>query len=126
MQKRILRFITHANWILFLFASMLGLIIFPPDFARGIIFGGLIVTTNFLLLSKAIKKALRPPHIFSYKVVVAKYYVRFVISGIIIFMLIAGQYVDPRGLLVGLSIVVGSIILATMCEVKKLIFKESF
>lgn len=124
IQRHLLKFVIRTNWILLCFASLLGLVISPPDFARGIIFGGLIVTLNFLLLSKTLQKALTPPYISSYKVVLAKYYVRFVISGFIIFVLIAGRFVDPLGLIIGLSIVVASIILATMCEVKKLIVKE--
>ena len=97
----------------------------PPDFARGIIFGGLIVTINFHLLYRTLKKALRPSRLSSYRVVLAKYYIRFLISGLIIFVLISGHYVDPLGLFIGLSIVVASIILATMCELTKQIFKEA-
>jgi len=48
--------------------------------------------------------------------------VRFLISGFIIFVLIAGGFVDPLGLVAGLSVVVVSIILATMREVKKILF----
>ncbi len=104
--------------------SLLGLMLAPPDFTRGIIFGGLIVTINFHLLFRTLKKGLTPPNISSHNVILAKYYVRFIISGFIIFVLIAGRLVDPRGLVTGLSVVVVSIILATICEVKKLIVKE--
>jgi hypothetical protein len=58
-------------------------------------------------------------------VVLAKYYLRFLISGFIIFLLIAGRIVHPVGLIFGLSVVVFSIILATIIEVKKLLFKEA-
>jgi hypothetical protein len=54
-----------------------------------------------------------------------KYYIRFIISGVIIFFLIREQVVNPIGLFVGLSVVVGSICLATMVELKNLIFKEA-
>jgi hypothetical protein len=39
--------------------------------------------------------------------------------------LIAGRIVHPVGLIFGLSVVVFSIILATIIEVKKLLFKEA-
>jgi hypothetical protein len=39
--------------------------------------------------------------------------------------LIAGKVVNPIGLVLGLSVVVFSIMLATMCEVKNLIGKEA-
>jgi hypothetical protein len=113
------------NWVFFLVASLAGFYIAAPEFGRGIVFGGLIVTVNFHLLSRTLKKALRPPHLSSHHVVLAKYYIRFILSGIIIFVLISRHYVDPLGLVLGLSIVVASIIFATLCEIKKLIFKEA-
>ena len=125
IQQRILKFVIRTNWILFSVTSIIGLVLSPPDFAGGIVFGGLIVTINFHLLYRTLKKAFRPSHLVSHNVVLAKYYVRFIISGIIIFVLISGHYVDPLGLFIGLSIVVVSIMLATMSELTKLIFKEA-
>ena len=87
--------------------------------------GGLLVTINFHLLARTLKKALTPPYISSHTIVLAKYYLRFFISGIIIFVIIIKQLVDPLGLIIGLSIVVASIMLATLIEVKKLIFREA-
>jgi hypothetical protein len=125
IQKRILTFIVRANWILFLVASILGFVLMPADFARGVLFGGLLVTVNFHLLAGTLRKALTPPHLSSHNVVIAKYYLRFLSSGFIIFVLIAGNYVNPVGLVIGLSVVVCSIMLATMREITKLIFKEA-
>ncbi|UCD33274.1 MAG: ATP synthase subunit I [Desulfobacterales bacterium] len=125
IQQRLLKFVIRTNWILFSVASIIGLVVSPPDFASGIVFGGLIVTLNFHLLYRTLKKAFRPSHLVSHNVVLAKYYIRFIISGFIIFVLISGHYVDPLGLFIGLSIVVVSIILATMSELTKLIFKEA-
>ncbi|MEJ2166938.1 MAG: ATP synthase subunit I [Desulfobacterales bacterium] len=125
IQKRILTFVTRSNWILFAVISMVGFLLLPADFARGMLFGGLLVTINFHLLAKTLKRALTPPHLSSHNIVIAKYYLRFIGSGFIIFILIAGNYVDPLGLIIGLSVVVISIMLATMYEIAKLIFKEA-
>jgi len=125
IQQRIIRFVTRSNWILFGVASIFGFALFTRDVALGILFGGLLVTINFHLLAKTLKKALTPPHLASHNVVLAKYYLRFLISGFVIFLLIAGNIVHPVGLVIGLSIVVFSIILATICEVKKFFFKEA-
>jgi len=125
IQQRIIKFVTRSNWILFGVASILGFAFLSRAMALGILFGGLLVTINFHLLAKTLKKALTPPHLASHNLVLAKYYLRFLISGFIIFLLIAGHIVHPVGLVVGLSIVVFSIILATACEVKKFIFKEA-
>ena len=124
-QQRILYFITRANWVLFLGASIVGLLTAAPDFARGIFLGGLLVTVNFHLLYRTLKKALTPPHLASHHVILVKYYIRFIASGLIIFVLIAGHFVHPLGLVIGLSVVVTSIILSALRELKKLIFKEA-
>ena len=125
IQQRILIFITRTNWILFAAASIIGFILLPANYARGVLFGGLLVTVNFHLLARTLKKALTPPHLSSHHVVIAKYYLRFIGSGFIIFVLIAGHFVHPVGLIIGLSVVVFSIILATLREFTILIFKEA-
>ena len=125
IQQRILKFVTRTNWILFSVASIVGLIISPPHFAMGIIFGGLIVTINFHLLYRTPKNGPTPPPPSSPRGHLPKYYVRFIVSALIIFVLISRHYVHPVGLFIGLSVVVVSIMLATMCEFKKLFFKEA-
>jgi len=125
IQKRLFRFVTRSNWILFALATVLGFAVLPADFARGIFFGGLLVTVNFHLLARTLKKALTPPHLSSHNVVLVKYYIRFMLSAVIIFILIKGNFVHPVGLVLGLSVVVASIMAAAACEVKNLIFKEA-
>jgi ATP synthase I chain len=115
----------RSNWIIFCFISLLGLSLSSPGVAKGIVCGGLIVTLNFHLMYRTLKKALSPSHLSSYAAVMAKSYVRFLASGIIIFFLISGHYVHPLGLSIGLSIVVASIMAATLCEIKRMIFKEA-
>jgi hypothetical protein len=125
IQKRILTFITRANWVLFAAASLAGAWLASPRFALGIAAGGLIVTINFHLLARTLRRALTPPHLSSHNVVIAKYYLRFAASGFVIFLLVSQHMVNPLGLFIGLSVVVASILLATLLEVKKLIFKEA-
>jgi len=125
IEQRLIKFITITNWILFSIVSIAGFLFTTPNFAKGIIFGGLIVTINFHMLYRTLKKAFRPPHLASHNVILGKYYLRFIVSGFIIFVLISKHYVNPIGLFIGLSIVVASIMLATICEVKKLFFKEA-
>jgi ATP synthase I subunit len=111
--------------VLFAIVSTIGGILSPPDFAMGILFGGLIVTINFHLLYRTLKKSFASPHLSSPNTVLAKYYLRFIASGIILFVLISGHYVNPLGLFIGLSVVVASITLATLFEVKKILCKEA-
>ena len=125
IQSRLYKFVNLTNWILFSFASLIGLFLMPSDFAMGIICGGMIVTINFHLLYRTLKKAFRPPHLASTSVILVKYYIRFIVSGLVIFVLISEHFVDPLGLFVGLSVVVASITLATVRELTKYIFKEA-
>jgi len=125
IQQRLLTFIVRSNWILLLLAAATGHFTSSSDITLGIIAGGLIVTINFHLLYRTLKKSLTPPHLASPNVVLVKYYIRFIISGLIILFLIAGGYVNPLGLFIGLSVVVASIMLATLYEVKNNIFKEA-
>lgn len=125
IQKRILNFVTRANWVLFGIMSIIGIFLPSREFALGLICGGLIVTLNFHMLSRTLKNALTPPYLSSHHAVIAKYYIRFLISGVIIFFLIANHYVNPVGLIIGLSMVVTSIVLATLIEIKKMFSKEA-
>jgi hypothetical protein len=125
IQQRLLKFITIANWGILFAAAMIAMLASSADFARGVIFGGLIVTVNFHLLYRTLQKAFRPQQLVSHNVVLAKYYVRFIASGVIILILIAKHYVNPIGLFIGLSVVVVSITLATLIELKNLFFKEA-
>jgi hypothetical protein len=124
-QQRIIRFVTYANWILLGAVAIIGFFGFSAKVGLGIVAGGLIVSINFHLLSKTLKKALSPPAIASINSVLFKYYIRFIITAIIIYILMTTQRVDPIGLIVGLSIVVASMVFATLNELRQLITKEA-
>jgi hypothetical protein len=102
-----------------------GFVLAPWRFALGILAGGLIVSINFQLLYRSLKQALTPPHLTDVRVVLGKYYLRFLVSAVIIFVLIADHYVNPLGLIIGLSVVVASIFITTLNEIRKIIFKEA-
>jgi hypothetical protein len=125
IERRLLRFITWTNWILFCAVTTSGFILASGPFAWGILAGGLIVTINFHLLYRSLKRTLNPPHTANTTAVLGKYYIRFLASAVIIFILIADHYVNPLGLIIGLSVVVTSIFIATFNEIRKIIFKEA-
>ncbi|MGD9364784.1 MAG: ATP synthase subunit I [Desulfobacteraceae bacterium] len=124
-QQRILNFVSRSNWLLLIIASAIGFNQFSFQVGLGVAAGGLIVTINFHLLAKTLKKALTPPHIASVKGVIIKYYLRFTFTAIIIYMLMLSKHVDPMGLIAGLSVVVASMMFATLNEVRQLITKEA-
>ena len=125
IQQRLLTFIVRSNWVLFLIAVTVGHLTASPDVTLGIVAGGLIVTINFHLLYRTLKNSLTPPYLASPNVFLAKYYIRFIISGLIILLLIANGYVNPLGLFIGLSVVVASMFLAALYAFKINMFKEA-
>ncbi|MBW1993409.1 MAG: ATP synthase subunit I, partial [Deltaproteobacteria bacterium] len=87
IQRRLLKFVIYSNWVLFIVTAGVGLVYAPAEVTKGIICGGLIVILNFHLMYRTLRKSFVPPHVSSLAVVLAKSYVRFVISGIILFFL---------------------------------------
>lgn len=126
IQQRILIFVTRTSWILFAAATIAAWLLAEPDFARGITFGGLLVTINFHLLHRTLKKSLNPPYRVTMSIPIIKFYIRFFISGVIIFLLLVLHLVHPIGLVLGLSVVVASIFLATILEAKKMLLEEKY
>ncbi len=87
--------------------------------------GGLIVLINFHLLYRILKKAFIPDRLASPKVVIIKYYLRLLGTGVLLYFLIAKRMVDPLGLVVGLSVVVINLTLVGCNEMRKILFKEA-
>jgi hypothetical protein len=125
IQQRLLKFIARANLIMLALFSGAALMASSMEFAAGVIVGGLIVSINFHLLYRTLRRSFTPPKTASVKAILFKYYIRFTISGLIIFFLISRKVVDPLGLCIGLSVVVASIFLGTIFEAKKLICEEA-
>jgi len=124
-EDRIYAFVKKANPII-LGAAALGAWTFTsPKFFLGVLLGGLIVTVNFALLFRTLKTALAPGSTSGYGPVLAKYYLRFMASAIIISVLMATRVVHPIGLIVGLSVVVASILAALVNELKFHSVKEA-
>ncbi|MFO7753552.1 MAG: ATP synthase subunit I [Desulfobacteraceae bacterium] len=128
--KRIIDFVTASNWFLFVVVTLFSFINTPFRFACGFMLGAFIVTVNFHFLKTTLKKTFNPSRvIYDGRMiltgVLVKYYIRFIVSGLVIFLLISKDIVNPLGLLAGLSVVVASMFSATIIELTKLIFREA-
>lgn len=128
--QKIVVFVTRSNWILVFSTSLVSLMAAPAEVSLGVLSGGLIVAINFQLLKKTVIHSFRPEVVAEkgrslLGNILVKYYIRFVISAGIIFLLISNHIVHPLGLLAGLSVVVASMFLATMRELTRLFFKEA-
>lgn len=119
-QERLVLFVSRGNWVVLALFCLFALWLGDPAFFRGVFFGGLIVALNFHLLARTLKKALKPPHLAAVHSIIAKYYLRFILSGIVIFILILGRFVSPLGLVLGLSVVVVTLFCATIVALIKI------
>lgn len=109
LQKRI----EIANWIFLAVLLIPALIFAPLKFALGVLTGGFISIVNYHWLGRSLHNAFQNMgDQGSIKMpVMLKYYLRLIVTGIVLFLLITGNAVDVIGLIIGLSVVVISIII---------------
>lgn len=110
--ERLSKALRIQNWITLLILGGASFLFMSHTFTLGVILGGFIIISNFNLLQRTIRKAFSPQGVMQTNKIalIAKYYFRLAIMGIILYILITKGWVHPVGLVVGLSIVVISII----------------
>lgn len=128
--EKLVNFITRTNWVLFFATSLVALCLASWKVYLGVFLGGLVVTVNFHLLKKTVCNNINQESVMvKGKSLVGnflvKYYIRFTLTGAIIFLLISTNSVHPLGLLAGLSVVVASTFIATAIELTRILFKEA-
>lgn len=75
--------------------------------ALSVVVGGAIALVNYRLLQRTVCRALLPKEKEGVmRKVLAKYYLRFLATAVVLFFLVRQGVVEPLGLLVGLSVVV--------------------
>jgi diacylglycerol kinase len=121
-----------ANWAVLAVLVVSGMLWRGTDFALGVLAGGLVVVINFHLLHQALKGMLeragapaedrgaRAKAFFA-----ARQLLRFFALLAIVYLLVRHGWVNIFGLLVGLSTVVLTLMLAAVIEVIKLRNKEA-
>jgi len=126
------RHLKIANWVVLAVLILAGWFWGGTEFALGVLVGGLVVVINFHLLHQALKGTMeragdqaedakaRAKAFFG-----ARQLLRFFALLAIIYLLVSHGWVNIFGLLVGLSTVVLTLILAAINEVIKLKNKEA-
>ena len=101
------------NWLILLVLSVVSYFVMSPAWTLGVILGGFVIIANFSMLQHTIRQAFSSEGnmIRGKAAIIAKYYLRLVGLGIMIYLLITRGWVDPVGLAVGLSTVVLSIVI---------------
>ncbi|MCG8684719.1 MAG: ATP synthase subunit I [Desulfobacterales bacterium] len=128
--EKIVNFITRTNWLLFIGSSLAALFLASQKMYLGVFLGGLIVTVNFHLLKNTVRKNINQEQVMIKGKslignLLVKYYFRFALTAVIIFLLISNHSVHPVGLLAGLSVVVASTFIAAAIELTRILFKEA-
>ncbi len=117
-----------ANWLVLAVLLVGGFIWQGPEFALGILAGGLVAVINFHLLHQALKGMLERAAAGSPEEAkgraraffAARQLLRFFALLLVIYLLVSHGWVNIFGLVLGLSTVVLTLILAAVIEVFKL------
>ena len=111
--ENVSKYFKTQGWFILLILAALSFFLMSPAFTLGIILGGLIVIANFNFLQYTIRSAFSSEGTMmnKKKAIVAQYYFRLAILGIIIYILATNEWVDMVGLFIGLSIVVINILI---------------
>jgi hypothetical protein len=114
---RIERFI----WLLFILLSAASFVLLSFTVAAGVLLGSALAVANFYLMKRHLRGALNPQRQrrarFLY---LLKYYIRFLATAAIIALALIKGWVEPFGLLLGLSVNVIGIVVVGLNEARKL------
>ena len=110
--EKVYRDLKRSNWLILLILTLISLFLMSHVFTTGIVLVGLIIIANFHLFQHTIRCAFSPEGIMrATKIsIIVKYYFRLLALGIIMYIVIARGWVEPVGLVIGLSTVVISIV----------------
>jgi hypothetical protein len=117
------RRIELTNWIILFIILIPSLIFASYKFSLGILLGGFICILNFHWMERGLRGLFQKSGNVKGPVLI-KYYIRLVITAVVLFFLIRYETVDVIGLLIGLSIVVINIIFTTIVALTKKNFIE--
>ena len=120
LQKRL----EFTNWIVLAVFLAISAVFLSNRFTLGILLGGLISILNFHWLYHNLKNVFQSLTERAKFSIMAKYYLRFILTAILLFIIIANDLVHVFGLLIGLSIVVINIIMTTIMMISKKNFAE--
>ena len=102
--EKLVKQLRTQNWIILMILAAASYFFMSSEFTLGIILGGFIIIANFNVLQHTIRCAFSPDGAMKNNklAIMAKYYFRLAILGIIIYMLITNGWVNPVGLAIGL------------------------
>ena len=125
--EHVYRNLKYLNWVILLLLASVSYFLMSNNFTTGVIIGGLMVIANFHVLQHTIRQGFSADDSRTTKKtsVIAKYYLRIAAMGILIYFFISQKWIDPVGLIVGLSIVVIGIVSLGILMIRTTFSKES-
>jgi hypothetical protein len=118
------RKIETVNWIILAVVFILSLIFASFKFSLGILLGGFICIVNFYWMQRSLRGIFEKPTGNPRGAIIFKYFIRLVISAVILYFLISTDTVNVIGLIIGLSVVMISIVLTVVITLTKKNFLE--
>ncbi len=109
----------------------LGLMLFgfltkdPLAFALGVLFGGAYSVLNFRLMQLTFDKAMKMPSARAQKYVQTRYFLRYLLTGVVIYVAIINPWVNIIGVLLGLVAVKISVLINTTVSKKNVLINEA-
>jgi len=105
------RKLSVQNWVILMILGVVSFLLMSPKFTLGLLLGGLIIIANFFLLQRNIRSAFTAVGTLEKgkAYVIGKFYLRFTALAVMIYLLLRQGWVNPIGLLTGLSILIFSI-----------------
>jgi hypothetical protein len=97
----------------------------PIPFILGIIFGSAISVLNFIELANTLSRAITMPQDKAQSFTVIKYFIRYIVTAVVIYVSIIAPYINVVGTIVGLFII-KIIILVTNLLSDKNYFRNIF
>ncbi|MBN2282924.1 MAG: ATP synthase subunit I [Deltaproteobacteria bacterium] len=110
LQKRI----ELGNWLILAFVVLVSSIFLSIGMTLGILFGGLISIVNFYWLARDLKKLFLIYADKAKPYIMLKFFLRFGVTGIALFVIVTQTPVSVIGLVIGLSLVVVNIIITVI------------
>jgi len=111
------------GWVIMLALSLASLVYLPSDMTAGVIIGGLLVTINLHLLQRAVNRALTPGSRITPKNILPKFYLCFLATAAILFLMISQHLVHELGLLLGLSVFLWNLLILVIHLAGKIVYK---
>lgn len=120
LQKRI----EFSNWIVLAVILIPSFIFTSYKFSLGVLLGGLISIVNFHWMERGLSGLFRNTKGNAKGPILIKYYIRLVLTAVVLYFIITNGTVNVIGLLIGLSVVVINILTIMIIALTKKNFIE--